>query len=50
MWKTKNVNVWPRKPKLVEDAELEALLNEDPRQTQGKFSESFGVAQSTISI
>jgi len=43
MWKTKNG------PKLVEDAELEVLLNEDPYQTQKEFAESLRVAQSTIS-
>jgi len=37
------------RPKLVEDAEL-ALLNEDPRPTQGELAESLGVAQSTISM
>jgi len=36
------------RPKLVEDAELEALFDEDPYQTQ--FAESFGVAQSIISM
>jgi len=36
--------------KLIEDAELEALLNEDPRQSQIEFGESLGVARSTISM
>jgi len=34
---------------LVENAELEALLIEDPCQRQEEFAESLGVAQSTIS-
>jgi len=35
---------------LIEDAELEALLGEDPCQTQKKLAESLGVNQSTISM
>jgi len=33
------------KPKLIEDAELKALLDEDPCQTQKELAESLGVAQ-----
>jgi len=33
------------KPKLDEDAELKALLDEDPCQTQEELAESLGVAQ-----
>jgi len=33
------------KPKFVEDAELEALLDENPCQTQEELAESLGVAQ-----
>jgi len=36
--------------KLFEDAELEALLDEDSYQTQEEFPESLGVARSTISM
>jgi len=36
------------RPKLVEDAELEASLDEDPCQTQKELAESLRVAQSTI--
>jgi len=35
------------RPKLVGDAELEALLDKDPCQTQEELVESVGVAQST---
>jgi len=35
---------------LVEHAELEALLDEDPCQTQEELAESLGVVQSTISM
>jgi len=38
------------RPKLVEDAELEALLDEDPYQTQEELIKSFGVAQLTLSM
>jgi len=38
------------RPKLVEDAELEASLDEDPYQMQKELAESVGVAQSTISM
>jgi len=38
------------RPKLVKDAELEALLDKDPCQTQKKLEKSLGVAQSTISM
>jgi len=38
------------RPKLVEDAKLKALLDEDPCQTQEELAESLGVAQSTISM
>jgi len=36
------------RPKLVEDAELEASFDETPYQMQEKLAESLGVAQSTI--
>jgi len=38
------------RPKLVEDAGLETLLDEDPCQMQKEFAESLKVAQSTISM
>jgi len=38
------------RPKLVEDAELEALLGEDLCQTQEELAESLRIAQSTISM
>jgi len=38
------------RPQLVQDAELEALLDEDPCQMQEELSKSLGVAQSTISM
>jgi len=38
------------RPKLMKDAVLEALLDEDPEQTQEEFVESLGVARSTISM
>jgi len=38
------------RPKLVEDAELEVLLDEDRCQAQEELTESLGVAQSTISM
>jgi len=38
------------RPKLVEDAEMEALLDKNPCQTQEKFAESLGITQSTISM
>jgi len=38
------------RPKLVEDVELEALLDEDPCQTQEELAESLGIAQSNIFI
>jgi len=37
-----------RRAKLVKDAELEALLDEDPCQTQEELAKSLGIAQSTI--
>jgi len=38
------------RPKLVEDAELEAILDVDACQMQEKLTESLRVAQSTISM
>jgi len=38
------------RPKLFEDAEVKALLDEDPCQTQEELAESLGDAQSTISM
>jgi len=38
------------RPKLVENAEMEALLDEDPCQMQEELAESMGIAQSTISM
>jgi len=38
------------RPKLVENEELEALLDELPCQTQEEFVESLGVAQLNISM
>ena len=35
--------------KVVEDAELEAILSEDSRQTQEELSESLGISQQAIS-
>jgi len=37
------------KPKLIKDAELEALFDEDLCQTQEELAESLGVTRSTIS-
>jgi len=45
MWKTKNVL-----EELIEDAELETLLDEDPCQTYEELAESLKVAQSTIFV
>jgi len=39
-----------RRPKLIEDAELEASFDEDSCQTQDKLPSSLGIAQSTISM
>lgn len=39
----------PGQPKKFEDPELQALLDEDPRQTQKMLAEQLGVAQQTIS-
>ena len=36
-------------PKKFKDEELEALLDEDPSQTQGELANTLGVAQQTIS-
>jgi len=38
------------RPKLFEDAKLEALLDEEPCQVQEELTESLGVAQSNISM
>jgi len=38
------------RPKFVEDAELEALLDEDPFHMQEELANSLGVVQSTISM
>jgi len=38
------------RPKLVENAELETSLDEDPCQTQEEFAESLGFARSIISM
>jgi len=38
------------RPKLVEDIELKALLDEDPCQMQEKLAKSLGVALSIISM
>jgi len=38
------------RPKLIENAALEASLDEDPCQTQEKLAESLGVARSNISV
>lgn len=38
----------PGQPKKFEDRELEALLEEDPCQTQGQLAESLGVGRRTI--
>jgi len=38
------------RPKLFENAELEALLNEDPCQMQEDLAESLEIAQSIISM
>ena len=40
----------PGQPKKFEDEELEALLDQDPFQTQAKLAESLGVTQQTISV
>jgi len=37
-------------PKKFEDKELEALLDEDPSQTQEELAESLGVTQATVSV
>lgn len=39
----------PGQPKKFEDPELEALLDEDPCQTQKQLAEALGVSQQTIS-
>jgi [histone H3]-lysine36 N-dimethyltransferase SETMAR len=39
----------PGAPKKFEDDELEALLDEDPCQTQEELAETLGVEQQTIS-
>lgn len=39
----------PGQPKKFEDEELEALLDEDPSQTQEELAKSLGVAQQSIS-
>jgi len=39
-----------RAGKLVEDADLEASLDEDPCQMQEEFAESLGVAQLFLCI
>lgn len=39
----------PGQPKKFEDEELEALLDEDPSQTQEELANTLGVAQQTIS-
>lgn len=38
-----------RPPKRFEDAELQALLDEDPTLTQGQLAEQLGVSQKCIS-
>jgi len=37
-------------PKKFEDKELEALLEEDQRQTQEELAESLGVTQQAVSV
>ena len=46
-----NVDDLPRgeRPKTFEDAELEALIDEDPCQTQQKLASALGVTRQAIS-
>ena len=47
MWKI--VHACSGKPQKFEDKELQALLNDDPTQTQQQLAEELNVSQETIS-